>query len=106
MVKTLLVVLAATGLYHIPLPEFKYQGEATAVVHFTDMREVKEICGADPRPDYKVLACTKNGVIISPNPCEFPGDYAKIMCHEKAHVLGMVDAPSSNGKRVDSDSIN
>lgn len=42
---------------------------------------------ADPR---RILACTnaKARVMLMPDPCLYDDGYAKLLCHERAHIAG------------------
>lgn len=76
------------------MPPVRFQGDAAAVVVFTDRAGIDAACGIAP-PPYRIIACHRtadNGVsvVFMPNACptgntEF---YAKIMCHEMGHAQG------------------
>ena len=99
MLKPLLALLAAPILLSATLPDptisdgyppVKFMGEADALVGFVN--DVPSICG-QASPGYVILACAsqEKHIIIMPNPCQarFAGEqFAKIMCHEKGHILG------------------
>ena len=78
------------------MPPVRFMGEAGAVVYFVN--DVPSICG-QATPPYVIIACAseEKRIIIMPNPCHprFAGqEYAKIMCHEKSHLLGW---PATHG---------
>lgn len=77
-------------------PPVRYMGEAIAIVFFAN--DVEVLCGAPP-PGYQILACASadERKIAMPNPCaaRYDGEqFAKIMCHEKGHILGW---PATHG---------
>jgi hypothetical protein len=82
------------GTVNSDMPPIRFQGNNTAVVHFTDQDGIHKYCGK-PEPGFVMIACrrqTHDGVdvVFMPNPCPI-GDrefYAKIACHEMAHVNG------------------
>lgn len=72
-----------------------YRGPATTQVTFASPEDVVAQCkkGLPPVPeDITVVACTwrADGHMVVPNPCLYAATefYARIMCHEKGHVLG------------------
>ncbi len=85
-----------SSLINSGYPPVRYQGEAAAVVYFLD--DVSVACGK-AEPGYVRIACATKTEIAMPNPCkpEFYGErYARIMCHEKAH-LGAIGWPATHG---------
>jgi hypothetical protein len=79
------------------IPE-QYQGSATVIVHFVDFKTIDAVCGKAALPNHQTLGCFKDGSLWVYNSCyadEVDKDsYARLMCHEKAHVLGWVHGPS------------
>lgn len=80
----------ANGVINSEWPPARYDGEAAAVVVFKN--DVATVCGVAP-PGFEILACAsqERGIIVMPNPCDaiFRDEmFAKIMCHEKGHILG------------------
>ena len=80
-------------------PPMEYRGPATAIVAFTTPEEVSRVCGKDdpPPPGLQIVACSwpgkfAEGVVIMPDPCAWADTeyYAKIQCHENAHLRGWV----------------
>lgn len=72
----------------LPIP-IEYQGDDYAVVFFTSNIEI--YCGVNPDPRLMTLACanSEKRAIAMPNPCRYTHEYyARIMCHEKAHISG------------------
>lgn len=76
-------------------PPVEFQGESVpARVIFAPPEIVEAICRAagnqsDPR---QILACTNtaNNTILLPDPCLYADGYARLVCHERAH-LGRAD---------------
>lgn len=76
------------------MPPKRFHGNSSAVIIFTDRAGIDELCDtADP--GFQIVACKRtfeNGVplVVVPNPCPIGNVelYAKIMCHEMAHVNG------------------
>lgn len=90
-VKTLLVLASATINLLVPM---EYQGvpKHPVPVIFVSTGEIDLYCGKS-RPGFHTLACEKGGTLVMPNPCEYPEykdpySYARLLCHEKGHVLG------------------
>ena len=100
MMKALLVLALASAPVAAPVPQWangemnsdwppiKYDKDAIAVTAYVN--DVEKICGTAP-PPYKILACAsaEKAIMVLPNPCapEFRGEfYAKIVCHERAHI--------------------
>lgn len=88
--------LSITGLLFMQpceRPPIEYQGDTRpAVIFFAGPAEVDAVCReavpnmkADPR---QILACTNasNRVMLMPDPCLYEDAYAKLLCHEKAHL--------------------
>lgn len=81
-------------------PPIQYQGESVpARVIFADPRAIDIVCrGAAGIPHSlgTVLACTNagNSTILLPDPCLYEDAYAKLVCHERAHLRR---ADGSNG---------
>lgn len=71
----------------------EYTGPAAAKILFLYPNGVESIClaaGVKPVPEGRtVVGCTQSGVIVMPDPCLYRDDnYARLLCHEKSHVLG------------------
>lgn len=72
-------------------PEYWDAPDAPFVVIFGAPEEVDAVC-AGPRHllrPYVVLACTRDDLdlVIMPNPCLYQHEYyAKLLCHEQAHL--------------------
>lgn len=67
--------------------------QVRAIVEIVDDRAVPLLCGGP------ALACAMPArqTIVVPNPCLYPRDtYARILCHEKAHLAGWQTDPSHN----------
>jgi hypothetical protein len=92
MWKVLLAVGAATVNFLVPM---QYQGipDHPVKVIFADQKHIDWYCGK-ASPGFYTLACAKDpDVIIMPNPCIYPeyknpDSYARLMCHEKGHLMG------------------
>lgn len=78
-------------VYPVQKPPARWTASAWANgVQFTAPERTNELCG-NKDPNVSVNACTtqSKGIMILPNPCAYPGDYyAKIVCHEMAHLNG------------------
>lgn len=81
------------------MPPERFRGNTAAVVFFTDRAGIDQMCGVAPEP-YRIIACAGKidgaPVIVMPHPCPH-GDleyFARVMCHEVAHVNGW---PSTHG---------
>lgn len=90
--------LAASIMWLIP---YEYTvGSQTIVVHFLDTQEeIDKACGKAEKKGFTKLGCVKdNGQIYVSNPCNWPeakdDTYARLMCHEKAHVQGWRHPPN------------
>jgi len=82
MILALLIPLAD---YTLP-PEI-YRGDATVTVTFAKPELVQELCGK--RGVKELIGCGEPGLMIVPNPCQYPNEvYARIICHEAAHSQG------------------
>lgn len=83
------VVADLTSVQPAP-PE--YRGAAAARILFLEPEFVHPVCteaGAASAPGRFVAACVVGEITVMPDPCAYPEDtYAKLMCHEKAHLLG------------------
>ena len=71
----------------------EYIGPAAAKILFLYPEGVESLClgaGVGPVPPGRtVVACAQDDVIVMPDPCLYRDDsYAKLLCHEKAHILG------------------
>lgn len=94
-------LIAASGLLVMQpceRPPVEYQGPTPpAIILFADPATVDSVCReavrlkADPR---QILACTnaERRVILMPDPCLYDDSYAKLLCHERAHIAGWVHA--------------
>jgi hypothetical protein len=81
------------------MPPERFRGDVATVVIFTDRAGIGRLCGI-AQPPYTIIACAGRidgtPVIVMPNPCPL-GDseiYAKVMCHEMAHINGW---PATHG---------
>lgn len=71
----------------------QYTGPVAAKILFLYPQGVESLCtsaGVGPVPSGRaVAACSQYDVIVMPDPCLYRDDnYAKLLCHEKAHILG------------------
>ena len=80
------VEVKPTELYRIDPPPDEYIGGAKLLVYFADPATVAIRCMRA-----RQLGCAhpdENAVTLT-DPCFFPDDeYASLVCHEKAHILG------------------
>lgn len=79
--------LAPRGLIFAGMPPERFQYDSSARIVFTG--DLNRYCG-EPAPDHHFAGCERANTIYMPNPCpEAETDhYAKILCHEMAHVNG------------------
>lgn len=70
-------------------PPRQYQQGTRVVVQFESAQNVASMCSliTSGRLQNRA-ACANTEIIIAPNPCDYGGRYAEIMCHELAHVNG------------------
>lgn len=65
-------------------PPDRYRGGAVYIYRTESPERVGELCR-----NAKAVGCAIGGVVIGPNPCDFPGErFARLHCHEAGHVLG------------------
>jgi hypothetical protein len=83
-----LVIGAAPALAgRVERPPTQYHGDATVTVHFVaDVQAACESWGID----VGVLGCASpiRNAIIVPISCGYRGEFADLVCHEVAHLLG------------------
>jgi len=72
------------------MPPKRYQRDRASSVSFGTVGE----CGTPPI-GYQFEACVRDQRVHMPNPCNYPHEeFARLMCHENAHLFGW---PSSHG---------
>lgn len=102
MIGLLALLAAATG--HVPTgngtpnfdgwPPARFAGGNAARVYFTTQAVINRKCDDIPDPPgFYTEACSSGphpNTIYAPNPCAFPAgdDYARLLCHELAHLNG------------------
>lgn len=80
-------------------PPPRYHGNAVVVTGYVSPAMIGELCGKAP-PGMVMMACSGNDkdgnpLIIIPNPCLFDDQsFARLLCHEKGHILGW---PATHG---------
>lgn len=90
-----LIAWAAMSLANAQMPPRQFQGGTEARIAFMAQDQVNWLCNTK-RQANTLQACVIDGTIIAPNPCQAPGPYARIMCHEMAHINGYpAEHPSS-----------
>ena len=68
-----------------------YRGPVQITVQFASSENVENLCGMITGGRLRnVEACANENVMILPDPCDYPGRYAEIVCHEAAHARGWV----------------
>ena len=73
------------------MPPRMFRGPVQITVQFTDAQNVESLCGMITGGRLRnVEACANENVMILPDPCDYPGRYAEIVCHEAAHARGWV----------------
>ena len=83
-------LIALIPLVLAAVPPARFQGEASAYVHF--VHDVAATCPIKAPAGYTLKGCHqklgKQSILILPNPCAYPGEFARIACHEIGHVNG------------------
>jgi len=75
------------ALTHIR-PPAQYVGKpASTTIIIDDQEAVTKMC-IGLGLDANTVACANPNIMIVPDPCEYTGVYAEMMCHETGHVLG------------------
>lgn len=88
------VIGALLWVLPVERPPVEYQTvpDQPAIVLFADPQVVHQVCGelagVDPYDLRKILACAnpRNRTILLPSPCLYEDGYAKLVCHEVAHL--------------------
>jgi hypothetical protein len=83
------------------VPPARFQGGVTAAtVVYLDPTEVRSVCGKDqpkPPPWIVILACSdpSKAIVVLPNPCPLAKVeyFARLACHEAAHLKGWRHEP-------------
>lgn len=90
-----LAALAALGanLFTDARPPERFQSDAAFTVEVRDQKGINRVCHplfGVPPAGMKTDACSTEGRVIMPNPCDFAETerYARMLCHEMAHVNG------------------
>tara|TARA_R100000951_G_scaffold13711_2_gene10787 strand:+ start:532 stop:927 length:396 start_codon:yes stop_codon:yes gene_type:complete len=77
----------------IERPPEQYQGPALVEVQFLPTAEVNrqcvEVVGRHMLAGYWLGCAYIEGRIFMPDPCEYNGYYAQLLCHELGHAQGM-----------------
>jgi hypothetical protein len=85
----LLALTLATGFgtrYDDHWPPARWRGVGTTSVLYARSQEtVDHLCGRAPKNMTTEACVTTQGVEVLPDPCTYPGEYARIVCHENAH---------------------
>lgn len=68
-------------------PPVRFTQDTQAQVSFVAPNKVAKACD-EKDPQHLLEACQFGGKIVLPNPCTFPltDSYARLACHELAHV--------------------
>ncbi|MGL5079707.1 MAG: hypothetical protein ACRDBG_28245 [Waterburya sp.] len=76
-------------------PPAKYtQGRKSVILTIGSQLETTHSC-QDRGLHAKTIACANTSEMFLPNPCDYQGSYAEIVCHEYGHTLGWgVDHPT------------
>ena len=79
-------------------PPLRYRAPVSAVnIDFMSKAEADRVCAGGVRVCGRIFyACASGRHLNMPNPCDYPmtDDYAKLLCHELAHINGW---PASHG---------
>jgi hypothetical protein len=81
--------------YSDGMPPERFRANNQVMVRFGSQADIEGICGKAPCGKI-MLACQPPRQMILPNPCRYgPSDqYAKLVCHELAHLNGW---PATHG---------
>ena len=80
-------VIATLALAQMPPRTFR--GPVQITVQFTSSENVENLCGMITEGRLRnVEACANEQVMILPDPCNYPGRYAEVVCHEIGHTHG------------------
>lgn len=82
-----LIAWGILSLAHAQMPPKQFQHGADVRITFMDQDKVNWLCNMK-REAGTLQACVIDGVIYAPNPCQAPGAYAELMCHEIGHANG------------------
>jgi hypothetical protein len=91
LISLVLWVLLLSGCepkpYAVKPPE-RYNGpRAVALLIIDSQAAITDACIAQKLPA-NTVACANPKTIWMPDPCQFSGAYAELMCHELGHVRG------------------
>lgn len=78
-------------------PPLRFRGDARTIIQFAPPDEVDRLCsGGRPVCGFRFSACRRGNQLIMPNPCgpAMAEPFAKLLCHELAHVNGW---PATHG---------
>ena len=78
---------AVIALDPVQTPPPQFRGDVATRIEFVAPERVSLRCIERGVP-FLANACTGQGLMTMPNPCGFSDAYAKIACHEMAHVNG------------------
>ena len=82
-------VIATLALAQMPPRAFR--GPVRVTVQFTNAQNVENLCEMISEGRLSsVEACANEQVMVLPDPCDYPGRYAEVVCHEIAHTHGWV----------------
>jgi hypothetical protein len=88
-----MLAAASAALFTDARPPVRFQDDAVFLVEVRDQRGINAECqllfGVPPE-GMKTDACTIDGRVIAPNPCDYSltETYARMLCHEMGHVNG------------------
>jgi hypothetical protein len=78
---------AVIALDPVQPPPAQFRGDVATRIEFVAPERVSLRCIERGVP-FLANACTGQGLMTMPNPCGFSDAYAKIACHEMAHING------------------
>ena len=91
---TLAAALAAasTTMFSDDRPPDRYRADAAFTIELRDQSGIDRTChplfGVPPK-GMKTDACSTQGRVIMPNPCDYSTEtYARMLCHELGHING------------------
>jgi len=89
------------SLTHVRPPAQYIGRPASTTIIVDDQEAVTKMC-MGLGLNANTVACASPKIMIVPDPCEYTGVYAELMCHEVGHVLGWPkDHPSVEGLEND-----
>jgi len=87
-----MLAAASTALFTDAQPPERFQSPTVFVLEVGTQAAIESRCQplfGVPPAGMKTDACAAGGRVVAPNPCDFDSErYARMLCHEMAHVNG------------------